>query len=127
MNFAQIAFILILPFIGRFLIRRENKLISRILIVVLMIVGIISVIKPSFTSIIAQKVGIGRGTDLIFYLYIFASLLLFGFLRNKINDLNRTLTKLIREIAIMNAKMPDKVQVEVNDENNIEDQESNSR
>ena len=127
MKFAQIAFILILFFIGRFLIRRENKLISRILIVVLIFVGIISVIEPSFTSTIAQKVGIGRGTDLIFYLYIFASLLLFGFLRNKINDLNRTLTKLIREIAIMNAKMPDKVQVEDNDEKNIENQEYNSR
>ena len=106
MRFTQIAFILILFFIGRFLIRRENKLFSRMLIVVLIIVGIISVIEPSFTSTIAQKVGIGRGTDLIFYLYIFASLLLFGFLRNKINDLNRTLTKLIREIAIMNAKIP---------------------
>ena len=112
MSFAQILFILILPFIGRFLIRRENKLFSRILIVAVILVGIISVIEPSFTSAIAQKVGIGRGTDLIFYLYIFASLLLFGFLRNKINDQNRTLTKLIREIAIMNAKTPDYLQTE---------------
>ncbi len=77
MTFAQIVFILILPFIGRFLIKKENKLISRVFIVLLVIIGIISIIQPSLTSFIAQKVGIGRGTDLVLYMYIFASLLIF--------------------------------------------------
>lgn len=117
MNLAQIAFLLILPIIGRFLIRRENKPISRIFMVVFVILGIVSIIEPSFTTFIAQKVGIGRGTDLVIYLYIFASLLLFGSQRNKINDLNRTLTKLIREIAIMNVKKPDNAQPEETIEN----------
>jgi|LSQX01.1.fsa_nt_gb hypothetical protein len=117
MTFAQIVFILILPFIGRFLIKKENKLISRVFIVLLVIIGIISIIQPSLTSFIAQKVGIGRGTDLVLYMYIFASLLIFGSMRNKIVDLNRTLTKITREIAIMNAKSPDQLNIDDNSDN----------
>jgi hypothetical protein len=103
MKIAQIALLISLFFVGRFLISKDNKLVSRILILLILLLGIISILQPDLTSSVAQKIGIGRGADLIFYLYILGSLLIFAYLRNTINALQRNLTSLTREIALFSA------------------------
>lgn len=106
MNFAQIVFVLLLLFIGRYIIKQDNRLISRLIIISVLLIGIIIIFQPELTSNIAHILGIGRGTDLIFYMFIFISVLLFGYLRSEQNELSRKLTKITREIAIKDAVIP---------------------
>lgn len=67
-------------------------------------VGIFVVWFPETIAKIAQVSGVGRGVDIIIYISI---ILLFYLLSNqntKIDELNKQITKLTREIAKNNAK-----------------------
>jgi hypothetical protein len=59
---------------------------------------------PDWTNDVAHWVGVGRGVDLFFYLAIlgfsFATLILYS----KIRDLDESLTRLVRAIAIERAE-----------------------
>jgi small membrane protein len=77
---------------------------KKIFMVLFVIFMIISIIHPGLTTSIAQKVGIGRGADLILYLlaigFVFESISIHFKLQQQ-----RTLTnKLARKIAILEAK-----------------------
>ena len=116
MKIAQIVLIIGLFIVGRFLFSRDSKLLNRILILLVLLIGIISIIQPELTSTVAKKIGIGRGVDLIFYLYILGSLLIFAYLRNKINSLHRSLTELTRQVALLTATKQGKSLQEVDKE-----------
>ena len=62
--------------------------------------ALIGVFKPELTTIAAQKLGIGRGTDAVIY----ASILLIFYLIFRTNvlleNLRHDLTKLVRDLAI---------------------------
>ncbi|MEA3355699.1 MAG: DUF2304 family protein [Patescibacteria group bacterium] len=62
--------------------------------------AIIGVIKPELTTLIAQKLGIGRGTDAVIY----GSILLLFYLIFRTNVMlenqRHDLTKLIRDLAL---------------------------
>ncbi|MBU1084883.1 MAG: DUF2304 family protein [Candidatus Beckwithbacteria bacterium] len=64
------------------------------------VLAIIGVIKPELTTLIAQKLGIGRGTDAVIY----ASILLLFYLIFRTNVMlenqRHDLTKLIRDLAL---------------------------
>ena len=62
-----------------------------------------AVIWPDTTTVIAHYFGIGRGTDLIFYLYGCASVFLFVILSSKIAQLSRVQVRLIRAMALQQA------------------------
>lgn len=61
---------------------------------------------PSQATWLAEQVGIGRGADLIFYLWVVISLLLILNLHLKLRAQMELLTILTRELAIANARSP---------------------
>lgn len=70
----------------------------------LWLLGIIGVVKPELTSIIANKLGINRGSDVVIY----ASIMLLFYLIFRTNvmleNLRHDLTKLVRMFALSEKK-----------------------
>ena len=65
---------------------------------------ILAVIFPSVTTEVSRVFGIGRGVDLAIYLSIILLFYLMFRLYVKLDTQSKETTKLVREIAIMNAK-----------------------
>jgi small membrane protein len=88
-------------FIGLyFLVRLKKRLLDILLLVVLVAAAAIFIVWPNITSMIANKLGVGRGVDLVFYL----SILIFWFvvlkLYSRIRKLEQLVTTLIRQDAL---------------------------
>lgn len=64
----------------------------------------LAIIFPDSTTIIAHKLGVGRGTDLILYLYIVGSFFAVMLLYSRSLQQEQKLTQLVREIALLTAK-----------------------
>ena len=101
---SQIIFILFL--LGLIYVININRsvLLHRSILLGIVALGIVFVIFPTLTSPIASLVGIGRGTDLIFYLFIFFSLFIIVYQMSEINKLNQKITGVIRYLSIQNAR-----------------------
>jgi len=63
---------------------------------------------PSHATFLAERVGIGRGVDLIICTWVVISLLMFINLHIRLRGQMEVITKLAREIAIMKAFPPAK-------------------
>jgi small membrane protein len=92
-------------FIGLyFLIRLKKRLLDIILLFLMIAAAIVFVLWPNVTNVIANKLGVGRGADLIFYL----SILIFWFVALKlyarIRKLEQLFTQIIRDDAMKNAQ-----------------------
>jgi small membrane protein len=68
--------------------------------------GVIAVLYPSLMTWLANRVGVGRGTDLLLYILtvVFGFFALNTYLRFK--DAERRMTRLVRAIAIRDAVPP---------------------
>ena len=68
--------------------------------------AVVFILWPDITTKLAQKLGVGRGADLVFYV----SILIFWFvvlkLYARIRQLEKSFTRIIREDAIKNAVGP---------------------
>ena len=101
---AKIVFSLIsvLFFSSLFKVRYNNqlRLIEKITLIVLFLVSILLILKPTLLDQIAFPLKIERGRDLLFYIYmVFSS---WGLIRShiRINSLSSRLNKLTSQIAI---------------------------
>jgi len=83
-----------------YLFRARSVFIERLVYLVCAIVGMVLVIDPNLATRIANLVGVGRGTDLLFYLFIIISLFYTAAKNSEIKRLKRQLTNLAREQAI---------------------------
>jgi len=82
---------------------------ARILSSALMILcalAMLSVLFDEFAIRVANAVGVGRGADLIFYLFIPAALLTQLLLYLNCKSLERSITELSRHVALANARTP---------------------
>jgi|SRR3989344_3626053 len=88
-------------FVGGSLDRRKLLLWSVFWVVVASVV-----LLPQVTSVMAAWLGVGRGVDLVLYLSV--ALLFYALFQNsrKIDRLERSLTELVRELAIREARAP---------------------
>jgi small membrane protein len=68
--------------------------------------GLYFVWLPSHATWLAERVGIGRGVDLIIYVWVVISLLVMLNLHLKLRAQTELITALTREIAIANARLP---------------------
>ena len=68
--------------------------------------GLYLVWLPEHASLIAELVGIGRGVDVILYLWVIISLIVMLNLHLKLRAQMVLITALAREIAIANARTP---------------------
>lgn len=78
---------------------------KRVGVVLFAIVNIYAVVRPSDVSVVANLMGVGRGTDLVLYVLVIAFLIgmLNFYIRFKETD--RRFTELARAIAIREAEL----------------------
>lgn len=86
-----------------FIQRMKAAVFSVLLMALLCLTAIFFILQPELTSRIANYFGVGRGADLVFYIFI----LLFWFIMLKlyarIRKLEATVTELARKISINSA------------------------
>lgn len=82
------------------------RIVTRMVVVVVATMGIVFVLHPELTNSIAHKVGVGRGADLMFYLFSLASTYAFLIVYARHRELRRDLTKLTRSFAMKHGVEP---------------------
>ncbi len=90
-----------------FMVGRSLQLAKRLSAIGLFIIMVLLVLYPQASNYIADKVGVGRGVDLLIYLSILLIFLLMVSLWRRIVTLSDAVTKLTRQIAIDTARKPD--------------------
>lgn len=91
---------------GWFVFLRRNRLPLHIITVFGLIgAGAIAVVFPEITQDAAELVGVGRGADLITYISVVAVLFVLLHYYTKFVDLQRQLTEVTRELAILRAEV----------------------
>lgn len=91
--------------IGWFVFLRRNKLPFHIMTVfALLAAGVVAVLAPETTDDLAKLVGVGRGADLVTYLAIIVVMFVLLHYYSKFVELQRKLTELAREMAILRAE-----------------------
>ncbi len=88
----------------------RSRLAYRLLAVLFVLLAVGFVMFPNSTSDIAQFLGVGRGTDLLLYLTIFAGVHSCLLLYMRTRRMERKLTELVRGLAIRNAQYPSDTQ-----------------
>jgi hypothetical protein len=73
---------------------------DRLLYALLVVVGIFLVLFPELATRLAHLIGIGRGADLVFYLFVIGSLFLSAHLLARLHDAERKITLLVRRLAV---------------------------
>jgi hypothetical protein len=91
-----------------FIVRLKKRLLDIIILFAMLAGAVVFILWPDLTTKIANKLNVGRGADLIFYL----SILIFWFvilkLYTRVRKLEQLFTSIIRNDALKNAKEPDK-------------------
>ena len=92
--------------IGWLVFLRRNKMPFHIVTVFgLLVAGAVAVVAPNVTDDVAKLVGVGRGADLVTYISIVAILFVLVHYYTKFVELQRNLTQLAREMAILRADL----------------------
>lgn len=92
--------------VGWLIFLRRNKLPFHILTVFgLLALGVVAVIAPETTDDVAHVVGVGRGADLVLYVTIVAVMFVLVHYYTKFVELQRHLTGLTRELAILRTEI----------------------
>jgi len=97
-----IQIILISGVVGIFLyyiFKLRNAIVDLLAISLFSSLAIFFILIPEYTSIIANKLGVGRGADMLFYTFILFFLFLILKLFSRIRRLEKKLTDLVREQA----------------------------
>jgi len=115
MQISQILILAFLLFIIIHILSLKGLTSTRILFISLLGTGVLFVLMPDLTTKIANAIGIGRGTDLIIYLFVIFNLYQFIFMLAEQNRLLKMVTVMGREIALLKAQVG---QVESLPENN---------
>jgi hypothetical protein len=87
--------------------RFRSGLLDRLIVLVFAAVGIVMTVAPDFSTKLANLVGVGRGVDLFFYLSILGLAFVCLLLYSRIRDLESTITKFTRAVAIRKATAPE--------------------
>jgi hypothetical protein len=103
----KILLILVLLVILRsFMVGRKLLLVKRLSALGLFLVLVLLVLFPQASNYAAERLRIGRGVDLLFYLSHLFLLLLIVSLWRRLTVLTDAVTRLSREIAIQTARKP---------------------
>ncbi len=82
------------------LIKRRIALPSGLFWLTVWTTAAVAILNPEWTRIVAEKLGIARGADLVFYCSILAMFVGFFLVYAKLRRLDQRLTSIVREIAI---------------------------
>lgn len=98
----QILFIAILAFLVLYIFLLRTAHTDRIVYIVFALVGILLVLAPGLSTDIAHLLGIGRGVDLVIYVFILAGLFYSVTITSELKRLQRQMTALVRQNALDN-------------------------
>jgi hypothetical protein len=73
---------------------------------VVVLVGIVAVLWPELTTTVANAVGVGRGTDLVLYLFVMVFAYTAAATAQRIHRLEHAVTVLTRELALSRPEAP---------------------
>ena len=108
MSLIQIALvrgsILLLGMYSAFL---RSTLRDRVLAILLFVTAVVAILVPDLTTRVANVLGVGRGTDLLFYLFVLGAVFAFIVVNARIMRLEDHITQLVRELALSRATKPD--------------------
>jgi hypothetical protein len=90
-----------------FFLRLRNSLFDLLLLLVLICAAVVFILFPNLTNQLANRLGVGRGADLVFYI----SIIIFWFvilkLYARIRKLEQVVTAIVRKEALDKANTPD--------------------
>ena len=104
-----IQFILVAAIVGIALLAvlsLRSRRISRWIALALAIAGVVFVMRPDATNRIAHLLGVGRGADLMMYIFLVATVYALMQLYARVRTLDGQITQLSRALAIANARKP---------------------
>ncbi len=81
----------------------RNKVLYRILFLGVLTTGIIFVLFPVLTDLLATWLNVGRGVDLVFYILFTAFFFVIIILYRRMLSFEEVITKIVRKNAITNA------------------------
>ena len=87
-------------------LQRSTSRLLRLAVLSIVTVGLFFVWVPEQTTRLAEALGVGRGADLVLYLWVVITLALIVFLYLKIVQLSRKLTELTRALALTRPETP---------------------
>lgn len=102
-----IKILLLIPLLGLmvlFITRLRNRTFYRLTLILISGIGTLFVLFPSLTDRLANLLGVGRGADLVTYLFIIFFFVGGIILYSRIRKLETQQTELIRLISLLNAK-----------------------
>jgi hypothetical protein len=99
-HLSQVVLIGILAFFILYIFWLRTVWMDRMIYLLFAAIGILLVIDPDLTSQIASRIGIGRGTDLLIYLFILASLFHAVNIRAQLKRLKEQMTMVVRNLAL---------------------------
>lgn len=88
-------------------VQRTIARLLRFAVLAVVAAGLYFVWQPEQTTRLAESLGVGRGADLVLYLWVVITLALIVFLYLKIVRLSRKLTELTRAHALSRPEAPD--------------------
>ena len=87
----------------------RNRIFNTLFFFCFFVAGIVLVVRPDFAQQTADFFGVGRGVDFIIYLLLVFFFFLFIALFYRIRHLSKTITDIIRNRAIEQAKKLDEI------------------
>ncbi|MGA2714151.1 MAG: DUF2304 domain-containing protein [Bryobacteraceae bacterium] len=82
----------------------RTKLVYRLMALLLFLTATILVIFPDVTTVIAHALGVGRGADLVLYVSLVTGIDVALLLYLRIRDLEQRISRLVREVALRDAR-----------------------
>ena len=87
-------------------VRLRTVLRDRLMFGGIVAVGIALTFRPDLATRVANLVGIGRGTDLLLYIFLLFSLFQSVYLADRLKNVDARLTSVVREHALDSAVAP---------------------
>lgn len=97
---SQILLIAALLLFVVYIFRLRSEFLDRFVYLACTLLGVIFVIDPELSTRLANMLGIGRGADLIFYLFIIASLFYAVATRSRLRRMEQQITHMVRMYAL---------------------------
>lgn len=88
------------------LVRYKSRARASLFWLMLWVIAGVAMIHPRLTFTVARAMGIGRGADLVFYFNVLITLIGFFFVYLRQRRLERQLTILVRELALVTSLGP---------------------
>lgn len=100
MKIGQLVFLVAAVAFAIYATRLRSTLADRLIYIILAVAGFVLVLYPDWSTSIAHRIGIGRGVDLVIYLFIVFSLFHYASGAARARQMERAITAMIREHAI---------------------------